>query len=116
MMPNRDDQQDPLSTKQTPGPEGTNPFDQGRHGVTGGTGRVNPSAPTVGTEAGTGQGESLSFRCAEIHPSCNWEARGRNEEDLRPQIEQHAREHHNLGQIGEETWSKIRNLIQRRAA
>lgn len=52
----------------TPGPASTNPFSQGRSGTTGGTGDVNPSDPTVGTEAwglgsrekhttGTGQGQ-----------------------------------------------------------
>jgi predicted small metal-binding protein len=42
---------DPLSSPQTPGPGGTNPFSEGRKGTTGGTGGVNPSAPTIGTEA-----------------------------------------------------------------
>lgn len=35
----------------TPGPAGTNPFSEGRTGTTGGTGNVNPSGPTTGTEA-----------------------------------------------------------------
>lgn len=52
----------------TPGPPATNPFSVGRTGTTGGTGHVNPSGPSTGTEAwgivdgeskttGTGQGQ-----------------------------------------------------------
>jgi predicted small metal-binding protein len=51
-LPFPDAEPDTISTEQTPGPGGTNPFDQGRSGTTGGTGSVGPSAPTTGTEGG----------------------------------------------------------------
>ena len=52
---------DALTTDQarTPGGGNVNPFDQGRKQTTGGTGAVNPSAPTTGTEGyGLGSNES----------------------------------------------------------
>jgi predicted small metal-binding protein len=136
----RDPKDDAISTSQTTGPGGTNPFDTGRRGATGGTGDVNPSAPTTGTEGwglsgheghttGVSQGQTgqpaeggdapagnVSFRCSEIHPDCNWEGRGKNEDELRPQIEQHAHDNHDMREIGEETWKKIRRLMRRQEA
>jgi predicted small metal-binding protein len=77
---------------------------------TGGTGVENPSAPTSGTEG------SLDFRCSDINPSCSWEAHGRNENDLRTQIEQHGREKHNIRDFSEDIWNRVRSTFQRRAA
>lgn len=114
----KSDDPEAISSDQTPGPGGTNPFDQGRRGTTSGTGGVNPSAPTAGTEGGelgSNRGD-MSVRCSDIHPECNYEARGSNEKELRSQVEQHARERHNLHELGEEAWNKIRNMIRRRDA
>lgn len=136
---------------QDPG-EGRNPADTARTGTsqsevnpfsgspTGGTGGIDPSAPTTGTEdwgRRTGEGTAVSnsagqnrrsttmanveernlhFRCSDIHPECKWEASGRSEGELMPQIEHHGREKHGLQSLGQEIKDKIRNAIQRHAA
>lgn len=71
---------------------------------------VNPQDPNLGS---TG---NMSFRCSEINPNCSWEARGRDEQDLRRQIEQHGREHHNMRELSEDVWNRIRNSFRRSAA
>lgn len=73
----------------------------------------NPTRNRPGPE-GAGP-QNLSFRCSDVNPSCNWEARGKDEHDLRQQIEQHARESHNMREFGEETWNKIKNKFRRAA-
>lgn len=72
---------------------------------------ANEQNRNVGS-SGTGD---MTFRCSDVHPSCNWEARGRNEQDLRRQIEQHGREHHNMREMAEDTWNKIKNKFRRAA-
>lgn len=124
----------------TPGPPGTNPFSHEREGATGGTGGVNPSAPTTGTEGwglgskedsttGEGQGRlgsqtphnpsvssEVTFRCSEVNPQCDWTVQGRSAGELRSKIEEHARERHNLHDFSEEMWNRFKALIRREAA
>lgn len=130
---------DAISSGETPGPGGTNPFTHERAGATGGTGAVNPSDTTVGTEGwglgdnednttGRGQGRLgrterdqqprnyLTFNCSDIHPSCNWQASGRDENELRSQIEQHGREHHGIRNLTEDIWNRVRQSMHRNAA
>jgi predicted small metal-binding protein len=78
-------------------------------------GRV-PTNTTPGSEGAHPGTEDMSVRCSDIHPDCGYEARGRNEQELRANVEQHAREHHNLHELGEDAWNKIRNMIRRRDA
>ncbi len=111
-----------------------NPFSHSGKGATGGTGGVNPSAPTAGTEAwGQGKDEAsktvnprrtemadtrqntVTFSCSEINPSCNWKTAGQNEQEVRQQVEQHAREHHNMKEMGEDMWSRVKNALHRAA-
>jgi predicted small metal-binding protein len=79
------------------------------------TGRV-PTSTTPGPEGAHPESEgNYSFRCSEVNPSCNWEAKGRDENEVRRQVEQHGREQHNMS-VTEEIWDKVRGLIRRRSA
>ncbi len=60
--------------------------------------------------------DSVTFRCSDIHPSCNWQASGKNENEIRSQIEQHGREHHNLREMGEDMWNRVRSAMHKNAA
>lgn len=112
-----------------------NPFSHSGKGATGGTGGVNPSGPTSGTEGwGLGDGEhrttaspeksampntdqgKMRFNCSEIHSDCKWQATGDNEQEIRSKIEQHGRERHNLKEMTEDVWNKIRASMHRTAA
>ncbi len=60
--------------------------------------------------------DKVSFRCSDAgHAGCNWQTSGKNEQEIMPKIEQHARESHNIN-VDENTRSKIRNTIRRQAA
>ncbi len=79
------------------------------------TGR-QPTSTSPGPEGAHPQNEgNYSFRCSDVHPSCNWEARGRDESEIRRQVEQHGREHHNTN-VDNDTWNKVRNLVRRGTA
>ena len=124
---------------QTPDVPGTKPVTDNPN--PGGTEGINPQGPTTGTEAyGLSGGErgavsrSVSstdpsnispgagshvktFRCADVgNADCRWEAVGRTEDELRPQIERHGREAHNIKEMGKEMWSRIKDAIRERAA
>jgi len=121
----------PDSTAQAPGGSGVNPF---RGEPTGGTGKVNPSGPSTGTEGwGIGPGEAnttgvsqgslgkergtRTFRCADIgNVDCPWEVTGHTEDELLPQIKSHAREQHRVQEFDESTQRKIHELPKTRAA
>lgn len=75
--------------------------------------RDNPNYPTSPGREGGGD---LHFRCADLHPQCNWEARGRNEQELRPKIEQHGREKHGMTNISDDIWNRVRTTFRRSAA
>ena len=136
----------PISSKNTPGPDATNPFSQGRRGTTGGTGDVNPSAPTIGTEGATlgpndssvpegAQGSASApplphesggeanpatercFSCADVGNSqCQWKATARTDAELIRQIEKHGREVHGLVTFDEFTRRKYRKAIRDKRA
>ncbi len=106
-------------------------------------GRVNPSAPAEGNSPpstnlaennptafkpdreGAGDIHStpaardpreLTFRCADVgRDNCNWEVRGYSEQELMPQIEQHAREHHTLN-LDESRRRRVLDAIHHRSA
>lgn len=123
---------------QTPGVPGTEPVTDNPN--PGGTQGINPQGPSTGTEGyGLGEGErqavqrSVSgtdpenispgagtvktFRCADVgNADCRWEAVGRTEDELRPQIERHGREAHGIRDFGKERWSRIKDAIRERAA
>jgi predicted small metal-binding protein len=64
--------------------------------------------PTTGTNQGT-----LKFRCKDVgFASCPFEATGRNEQDLMPQIERHGRDAHGLNEIDQQTRNKVKNAIR----
>jgi predicted small metal-binding protein len=72
----------------------------------------NPTSTRPGTEGGG----NLHFRCADVYSGCAWETSGRTEDEMRPNIEQHGREHHGMKDLGEDVWNRVRGLIRRRAA
>ncbi len=123
---------------QTPDVPGTSPVTDDPN--PGGTQGINPQGPTTGTEGyglGAGERKAVSqavestnpsnispgagdsrktFRCADVGNSdCRWEAVGRTEDELRPQIERHAREQHGIKDIGG-MWAHIKDAIRERAA
>jgi predicted small metal-binding protein len=60
--------------------------------------------------------QDLRFRCADVgDKNCKWEARGRNEDDIMKQVEQHGRDAHNM-QMDDSTRQRVRGAIQRKAA
>lgn len=84
--------------------------------------RRKPSTGTqsVGSQGGQGSqaGSSgdYSFRCKDAgHAQCNWETRGRSEDEVLRNVEPHAREHHGISSFGE-VRDKVRGLIRRVAA
>lgn len=130
-----------ISSAQTPGPDGTNPFTHERTGATGGTGGVNPSDTTIGTEGwglgesessttGRGQGQlgrterdqqplgDRTFRCADVgNGDCRWETAANTDDELMTAVEKHGREAHGMDSLDAQTRRKFMNAIrQRRAA
>lgn len=66
-----------------------------------------PNNPNAGDQG------DVRFRCKDVgFDNCPWEARGRNEQDLMPQIERHGREAHGINQIDQQTRNKVRNAIR----
>ncbi len=60
--------------------------------------------------------QDLRFRCADVgDKNCKWEARGRNEDDIMKQVEQHGRDAHNM-QMDDSARQRVRGAIQRKAA
>jgi predicted small metal-binding protein len=63
-----------------------------------------------------GNQNEVRFRCKDVgFDTCSWEATGRNEQDLMPQIERHGREAHGIQQIDQPTRDKVKNAIRRAA-
>ena len=105
----------------------THPYNNTRTAGDAEAGQVNPKAPTAGTE-GTLQGEGeggiratggggRTFRCADVgNADCRWEAKGRTEDELMPQISDHARQAHGISKIDDQMRSKIKDAIHTRAA
>lgn len=74
----------------------------------------NPNASSPGRE---GAGVERTFRCADVgNADCRWEAKGRTEDELMPQISQHAREAHGMTSIDDRMRTKIKDAIRDRAA
>jgi predicted small metal-binding protein len=72
----------------------------------------NPSTGSNQGNTGTNQG-TLKFRCKDVgFANCPWEATGRNEQDLMPQIERHGKDAHGLHEIDQQTRSKVKNAIR----
>lgn len=131
---------DALSSDETPGPSGTNPFSHERSGATGGTGGVNPSDTSVGTAGwglgenegnttGRGQGRlgrternaqpigSRTFRCADVGDSdCRWETSAATDEELMTAVGRHSRESHGMESFDEVTRRRFMDAIRERRA
>jgi predicted small metal-binding protein len=62
------------------------------------------------------QNQDMRVRCSDLgHTGCNFEARGRDENEVMSQVERHDREAHNEG-ITDKIKEKIREVMGRRAA
>ena len=78
---------------------------------------VSGSNPTASSPGREGAGAERTFRCADVgNADCRWEAKGRTEDELIPQINQHAREAHGMTSIDDRMRSKIKDAIRDRAA
>ena len=76
----------------------------------------NPTANRPGTEGAGDVGQNLRFRCSDVGFSgCNYEARGRDEQDIMRQAEQHGRDQHGLKDFDDNTRNRVRGAIQRAA-
>ena len=91
-----------MENKDNPGPTGSK-------GPTG-------SNPVQAGAIGSNYDADYSFRCGDVVKGCEWQTSGRNEDEIRRNVEQHGREHHGMKDIGEETWSKVKGFIRRKAA
>ncbi len=61
----------------------------------------------------TGDQGNVRFRCKDVgFANCPWETRGRNEQELMPEIERHGREAHGINQIDQQTRDKVKNAIR----
>lgn len=78
-------------------------------------GRV-PTNTSPGPEGAGPRRDNMTFRCSDIHPTCAWEASGRDENELRSQIEQHGREHHGIRDFTDDIWNRVRQSMHRNAA
>ncbi len=77
------------------------------------TGR-NPTALNPGRE---GAGAERTFRCSDVgNADCRWEAKGRTEDELMPQIALHARQTHGVSSFDDQMKSRIKDAIHTRAA
>jgi len=107
-----------MKMHETPGIPGTSPVtDNPNPGGTQGIDTTGPSTgpgPAPEPEPGQNEAEMKSFRCADLGDNCPWEARGRSEAELLPQIERHGREQHGL-QIDEAKRARIRQAIREAA-
>lgn len=93
--------------------QGMDPTGPGTDTASGRTGS-NSTSSTPGRE---GAGAERTFRCADVgNADCRWEAKGRTEDELMPQISQHAREAHGMTSIDDRMRSKIKDAIRDRAA
>lgn len=88
--------------------------DRANTGPAGSTSGKNPNSNNPGRE---GTGAERTFRCADVgNADCRWETKGRTEDELMPQIGQHAREVHGIQKIDDQMKSKIKDAIHTRAA
>lgn len=100
----------------TQGADTTGPGTDTRSGR-GETNYIGGNDPTSSKPGPEGGGNVRTFRCADVgNADCRWEAVGRTEDELRPQIERHGREAHGMKEIGADMWSRIRDAIRTRAA
>ena len=78
---------------------------------------VSGSNPTQSRPGREGAGAERTFRCADVgNADCRWEARGRTEDELMPQISQHARDAHGINKIDDRMKTRIKDAIRTRAA
>lgn len=77
---------------------------------------VQPETQSSGPDpAATRPGRT--FRCADVgNADCRWEVSGHTADELLPQIEAHAREHHGVSQYDERARRRILDAIHERRA
>lgn len=55
------------------------------------------------------------FHCKDVGYDCEWQLSGNNEDEMLPQIEQHAAEVHNLTHFKAQAEQHVREAIRRNA-
>lgn len=99
-----------------PNPNNSQGMDTTGPGTDTASGRTGQS-PTSSSPGREGAGAERTFRCADVgNADCRWEAKGRTEDELMPQISQHAREAHGISSIDDRMRTKIKDAIRDRAA
>jgi predicted small metal-binding protein len=64
--------------------------------------------PTTGSNQG-----NVKFRCKDVgFANCPFEASGKNEQELMPQIERHGKEAHGMEQIDQQTRDRVKDAIR----
>jgi predicted small metal-binding protein len=104
-----------------PNPDNTQGMDPTGPGTDTATGRseasLSGSNPTSSSPGREGAGAERTFRCADVgNADCRWEAKGRTEDELMPQIANHAAQAHGMEKIDDRMRSKIKDAIHERAA
>lgn len=51
------------------------------------------------------------FKCRDIGTNCNFQARGRSEEEVLQKVSEHAKKAHNMTEIPKELGDKVRTAI-----
>jgi predicted small metal-binding protein len=75
-----------------------------------------PSGREPSSQSTSSAGE-LSFRCKDAgYNDCDWQTRGRNEEEVFRNVERHGRETHNIQNFDDNLKNKVRSSIRRVAA
>ncbi len=107
-----------MKMHQTPDVPGTSPVtDNPNPDGTQGSDTTGPSTGPVPQSGPGPERNTKIFRCADVgFANCEWEARGRNEAELIPQIERHGREQHGLRIMDEGIVARIRRAIREMAA
>ncbi len=104
-----------------PNPNNSQGMDTTGPGTDTGSGRneasISGSNPTAARPGREGAGAERTFRCADVgNADCRWEAKGRTDDELMPQIGLHARQAHGINKIDDQMRSKIKDAIRTRAA
>ncbi len=61
----------------------------------------------------SGHDHDVRFKCKDVgFANCPWEARGKDEKELMPQIEKHGREAHGINNLDQQTKDKVRQAIR----
>jgi len=77
---------------------------------------VNKPKSPQSQPGSSGGSQKFTFRCADMgKPDCTWQTQGSSQDEVLRNVEQHAREKHNLTNLDENTRNQVRNQIRQAA-